>query len=65
VVQEGHVASIVEYNYLYDILGRSKQWPQCKAIYEQMVTKGIAPNKYTYGILVHSAAVAAPWAEVW
>jgi hypothetical protein len=62
--QAGLTPSIKDYNKLYDVLGRAKQWPLCKHFYDCMIQQGVMPSKYTYSILVHSAAVAAPWAEV-
>jgi hypothetical protein len=63
--QAGLVPPILDLNKLLDVLGRSaKQWPMCKAVYEGMGRLKVQPNKYTFMILAHSAAVAAPWAEV-
>jgi len=56
--------SILDFNKLFDILGRAKQWPRCRGLYEKMLALGVKPNKSTYQVLAHSAAVAAPWSEV-
>ncbi|GAB5035105.1 Hypothetical protein NocV09_02301200 [Nannochloropsis oceanica] len=56
--------SILDFNKLFDILGRAKQWPRCRGLYEKMLALGVKPNKSTYQVLAHSAAVAAPWSDV-
>lgn len=56
--------SILDFNKLFDILGRAKQWPRCRSLYEKMFAMGVRPNKSTYQVLAHSAAVSAPWSEV-
>jgi pentatricopeptide repeat protein len=55
---------VLEFNKLFDILGRAKQWPRLRAAYDRMLRGGVRPNKATYQVLAHSAAVAAPWPEV-
>lgn len=55
---------VLEYNKLFDILGRAKQWPRLRAAYDRMRADGVKPNKASYQVLAHSAAVAAPWSEV-
>lgn len=55
---------VLEYNKLFDILGRAKLWPRLRAAYDRMRADGVKPNKASYQVLAHSAAVAAPWPEV-
>ncbi|CAG8764588.1 12597_t:CDS:2, partial [Dentiscutata erythropus] len=51
------------YSAIFEAFGRVKNVSQCKYYFAQMISKGIKPNAYTYGILIAACARSGKYAE--